>query len=198
MKKLLLVFVAVLAFAGLKAQNITIGPKVGFNVTNISHVDDSKNKLSLNLGAFAEFKLNDMFAIQPELIYSRQGFRDKDGGMKYKGRVNYLNIPVLAKLYIIKPLENFSIDLGPQFGFALNGKSVVKHDGTTVKEKMDHLNTFDLSLALGVSYNFDMGLMLSARYNFGLTNVFDKDAVGTRNKNHVFQLSAGWRLADLF
>lgn len=198
MKKLFLAFVAVLAFAGLKAQNITIGPKVGFNVTNVSNINDSKNKISLNLGAFAEFKFNDMWAIQPELIYSRQGYRDKDGGDKYKARVNYLNIPVLAKLYVIRPLEALSIDLGPQFGFALNGKNVLKSGGTTVKNKIDHLNTFDLSFVVGASYEFDMGLMLSARYNFGLTNVIDKDEIGTGNKNHVFQLSAGWRLNDLF
>ena len=54
---------------------------------------------------------NDYLAIQPELVYSRQGARDKVNGDKLKLRANYLNIPVLAKLYV---LDELSVDLGPE------------------------------------------------------------------------------------
>ena len=74
--KILFLLVALVAVAFIsKAQEITIGPKVGMNVTNISNIDDSKNKVSIHVGAFAEWKVNDFFAIQPEVVYSRQGFR---------------------------------------------------------------------------------------------------------------------------
>ena len=197
MKKLFMFIVAVLLVGSASAQSgIVVGPKVGLNVTNISNIDDSKNKVSFQLGAFAELRMNDFFAIQPELIYSRQGFRYKYDGVKYKERVNYLNIPVLAKLYV---LEDLSVDLGPQLGFALNGKSVAKHGGTTVKDKNKDLNTVEVSFALGLSYNWD-NLMFSARYNIGLSNVMDKNKSWDEgnNKNHVFQLSVGYRFGDLF
>lgn len=114
-----------------------------------------------------------------------------ENNAKVQARVNYLNIPVLARLYV---WDKFTVDLGPQLGFALNAKARIKEGDTKVKSKIDDLNTVDLSLAMGVSYEFDMGLLVSARYNLGLTNVFDKDAVGSTNKNRVFQLSVGYKL----
>lgn len=196
MKKLFLLAALVCGFFVVNAQNITIGPKAGLNVTNISNISGNKNKLSIHVGAFAEWRVNDFFGIQPEIVYSRQGFRWKDDGYKVKNRVNYLNIPILAKLYV---LDELSVDLGPQIGFALNGKAVAKEDGNTHKYKNKDLNTVELSWAIGLSYNWD-DFMFSARYNIGLSNVMDKDKSwdGSNNKNHVFQLSVGYRFSDLF
>lgn len=195
MKKLFLAIIACVCVTAAQAQTeITIGPKLGWNITNISNMSDSKNKMSVSVGGFAEFKFNDYVALQPELLYSRQGFRLKDGDVKTKVRVNYLNIPILAKLYV---LEGLSVDLGPQLGFALNAKNKSKSGGTTVKHKITNFNTCDVSFAVGLSYEYEE-FMVSARYNIGLTNVFDKDDVGGNNKNHVFQLSVGYRFGDLF
>ncbi len=199
MKKLILVATAVfmvcIAKAQLSSGNFAYGVKGGWNVTNVSNAE-AKNKMSIHLGAFAEWRLNDYFGIQPELLYSRQGFRDKydwDGKkVKAKCRINYLNIPVLAKLYV---LEGLSVDLGPQFGFALNVKEKIKYDGHTSKNKIKSFNTFDFSFAVGASYSID-DFILSARYNIGLTDIFDK--WDENNKNHVFQSSVGSCLNNLF
>ncbi|MDE6451957.1 MAG: PorT family protein [Odoribacter sp.] len=188
-------FVSCLAKAQFYGADFVYGVKGGWNVTNISHAD-AKNKMSVHLGAFAEWRINDYFGIQPELLYSRQGCRDKYevAGKKVKTqlRVNYLNIPVLAKLYV---LEGLSVDLGPQLGFALNAKSKVKHGGHVEKDKIEHFNTCDFSFAIGASYALD-DLIFSARYNIGLTNVFGKWE--KNNKNHVFQVSLGYCLSNLF
>lgn len=197
MKKIFVCLVALCFFAGTKAQNFDYGVKVGWNATNISNAD-MKNKMSFHLGAFAEWKLSDFVGVQPELVYSRQGARDKyegnGGKIKEKLRVNYLNIPVLAKLYV---LEELSVDLGPQFGFALNVKEKLKQGGNSSKRKITDFNTFDFSWAIGASYRMDE-FEFSARYNIGLTNIFDKDETGGNRKNHVFQLSVGYVLNNLF
>lgn len=197
MKRVILFAVAVLIVCAAKAQfsagDFIYGGKVGLNVTNISNMG-VKAKASIHIGAFAEWKMNDFIGISPEFVYSRQGAADKTGGVKTKVRVNYLNIPILAKLYV---LENLSVDLGPQLGFALNGKSVAKAEGVTVKDKMEDLNTIDLSFPVGLSYIYD-NFIVSARYNIGLTNVADKDMVGVNMKNGVFQFSIGYCLNDLF
>lgn len=197
MKKLLFLAFILVTVWGVKAQtslnNVSYGVKGGWNITNISNSDE-KNKMSIHLGAFAEWKMGDFWSIQPELVYSRQGYRWKDGGVKGKERVNYLNIPLLARLYV---LEGLSVDLGPQFGFALNAKSKTKDGGHTSKDKITDFNVFDFSFAMGVSYNLD-DFIFSARYNIGLTNVFDKKDWDKNNKNHVFQLSVGYRLDNLF
>lgn len=202
MKKFLLVVIAMVMLGSVHAQTafkskvegITgtefyFGPKFGFNVASISD-GLNKSKLSFLMGAFAEFKFNDLFGLQTELIYSRQGDKGKAGGVKHWMRVNYLNIPVLAKFYV---WEGLSVDLGPQLGFALNGKHKMKSGGTETKSDIKHLNTVDLSFAMGLSYDLPMGLVVSARYNLGLTNVVEKDKTYGNNQNRVFQLSAGWK-----
>lgn len=194
MKKLFTLAVVSLLVLGAKAQTeIVVGPKVGLNVTNISN-QDAKNKVSFHVGGFAEFKFNDYFAVQPELLYSRQGARDKYDGVKQIERANYLNIPVLAKLYV---MDQLSVDLGPELAFALNAKSLLKTGGTTIKEKNKNINTLAVNFAIGVSYNWE-DLMFSARYNLGLSNAYDKDIADGNNKNRVFQLSVGYRFGGLF
>lgn len=196
MKKLVLALIAGIALWGTaQAQTeFRFGPKVGLNVTNLTH-SDGDNKVSINVGAFAEMRVNDLLGIQGELLYSRQGWRDKvdiDGdNVNVKYRVNYLNIPIMARLYV---MEHLSVDLGPQLGIALNARARYKDSGTTVKNKMRNLNTIECSFLFGVSYDLFDRFLLSARYNLGLSNVFDKDKFGSSNKNHVFQLSVGYRL----
>lgn len=177
-------------------NDLVYGVKGGWNVSNISNVD-ANNKISVHLGAFAEWRINDYLGISPELIYSRQGFADKFhtndlGKVKQKVRVNYLNLPVLAKLYV---LDGISVDMGPQFGFVLNAKDKQKSDDVTSKTKIKDFNTVDVSFALGVSCRWE-DFIFSARYNIGLTNVFDY--AKENNKNNVFQLSVGYCLNNLF
>lgn len=197
MKKLFL-FLLFLGVTGMVCaqSEIVIGPKFGLNATNISN-SEGKNKASIHLGGFATTKLSERIALQVELLYSRQGWRDKghiegDKDVKLKARVNYLNIPVMARFYV---LDKFSVDLGPQLGLALNAKAKAKYGSTTVKEKIDDLNTVDLTFGMGLSYDLDMGFTVSARYNLGITNVFDKDKTGVTNTNRVFQLSLGYRFS---
>lgn len=201
MKKLFVLVVAILLIGSVKAQknsmidNFTYGAKAGLNISNVNNIDNTKNKTSIHLGAFAEWRVNDFFGIQPELLYSRQGMRfEKVDGWKSKSRLNYLNIPILARLYV---LPDLSVDLGPQLAFALNGKDKMKKDGHTSTTKIKHLNAVEIGFAIGVSYNWD-NFIFSGRYNLGLSNAYDKDWIGGNNKNHVFQLSVGYRLSDLF
>jgi hypothetical protein len=89
------------------------------------------------------------------------------------------------------------VDVGPQFGFALNAKEKVKQNGNSGKHKNTYVNTFDLSLPIGVTYRME-DIVVSLHYNIGLTNAFDKDYAGGNNKNHVLQLSVGYCLNNLF
>lgn len=187
---------AIALLGSVKAQSEWwFGPKVGLNVTNVTH-SHGDNKASINAGVFAGFRFNDWLAVQAEVLYSRQGWRDKidvtgADNVKADFRVNYLNIPLLARFYV---WDRVSVDLGPQIGLALNAKQRYKHDGETVKEKIHNLNSVEASFVLGASYDFDFGLTASLRYNLGLSNVFDKDSFGESNKNHVFQVALAYKL----
>lgn len=203
MKKVLFVLLAMALLGGTvqaqsdfksKVESATgtkfyFGPKFGFNITSISNIELDKSKFSFLAGGFAEFRFNREFSFLAELLYARQGDADKHKDVKERLRVNYLNIPLMAKYYV---WQGLSVNFGPQIGFALNAREVTKNDDATVKLKVKNLNTLDFGFGLGVSYDFDWGLVVSTRYNLGLTNVFDKDDVGN-NKSRSFQLTAGWR-----
>ena len=190
MKKILLAAVAFVAcsVATVSAQSVEWGIKAGLNLSNVTHVDDAKMKPSVNAGVFANFMvIDDILNIQPEVLYSRQGWKLKEGDVDVYGRLNYINIPVLAKLNII---DNLTLDLGPQFGFLLDAKTKAKADGETVKVDIDGAKNFDVSFAMGASYRIIPALDVYARYNLGLTKVFDTD--GDKIKNSVIQIGVGF------
>ena len=55
---------------------------------------------------------------------------------------------------------------------------------------MDDVNSFDISIPAGISYDFSR-LVLDARYNFGLLKIFDDDYLDS--KNLTFQLAIGYK-----
>ncbi len=200
MKKVLLFALALVAGVSMaSAQGFSWGIKGGANLTSLTAMDNSCYKFSAFGGAFAEYRFNDRWAISPELLYSRQGCNFDDillvmgNGDSYTltdrvMRLNYLNVPVLAKFYVCKHL---SIDLGPQVGFLLNATNKSTLDGSeSIVTGTEGYHTVDLSVGLGVTYNYK-SFLVSGRYNQGLTNVIKEDAGNT--KHSVFQLGVGYR-----
>lgn len=211
MKKIIFTALAVVAFGMAHAQEIKFGVKGGLGASTFSgNVDDVEAKFAAHIGGFAEFKF-DKFAIQPELLLSYVGaeinydynywYDDTPvDNIQYQANLLYLNVPVIAKYYVIAPL---SIDFGPQVGVLLSAKSKTTttywdddSDSDTESIK-DDLKTLDLGLNLGATYNFKNNMFASARYTMGLMNIDDtKREPGEKKtdiKNQVFQLSVGYK-----
>lgn len=183
MKKVILLAVVLTLSTGAFAQRYwDFGVKAGANISGITKDDAAGTKAGLYVGAFAEYRLNEFFGIQPELVYSRQG-ASIDSDTVEKIRLNYLNLPILAKIYV---LDALSVDLGPQFGLLLNAKTVMADANDIDIESADDL---DVSFAMGLSYRVTPRIDISARYNLGLTKI-DGPA---DSKNSVIQFGAGYR-----
>ena len=125
MKKIVLAAIAVMGFGFANAQDIKFGIKGGINLSTFTgDIEDASSKVGFQAGGFAELKLSDKFSIQPEVLYSLQGAKFKETGdsYSYKENINasYLNVPVLAKYYVI---DKLSVEAGPQIGFLLSAKS---------------------------------------------------------------------------
>ena len=71
MKKIATLLLAALAFAGFEshAQGIHIIPKVGLNLSSLSHVDGS-TIAGLNAGVSLEILLTEKFGIEPGVLLS--------------------------------------------------------------------------------------------------------------------------------
>ncbi len=196
MKKIFLTIAVVLMAVAVNAQAPSFGLKGGLNLSTITSADDAKMKPSVYVGAFAEWKFTDFVGFAPELVYSRQGSAIKD---EYLGeadagkmRLNYLNVPLMVKLYVA---DGLTVDLGPQVGFLLEAKMWAKIDGQTDTEDIcDAINKVDVSFGAGVTYNFTDRLGVSARYNIGLTKVPDSSESGASGmKNSVLQIGLSYR-----
>lgn len=173
------------------AQGFTWGPKVGLNVSSMSH-SGANAKAGFTAGVFGEMKTCDWFAVSAEVLYSRQGVADRwhvDGVLiKERLKSHYLNVPVLANFYVT---ENLALKTGVQVGFCLGATNVRKTDERTIKDPAGNIfRTADVAIPVGVSY--DLGpIVLDARYNFGVTDALKGG--GMKSMNNVFQLTAGLR-----
>ena len=182
MKKFFLIAIVLIAVTGVKAQNegFSIAPKIGVNIAKISGFGSScKSLTGLNIGITGQYRFENSFAIESGLIYSQQGvkvFLDGGGRSYFKERINYINIPVLAKYYITKGLNVFA---GPGLGFCVS------------KGSLTYFKDFDLAANVGAGYEFDFGLLLQANYNISLTKLSKYS--DNKYRNNVFQGSAGWR-----
>ena len=179
MKKLMLfTALAVFGFNFNHAQEVSFGLKGGVNFANFTGDDsaDAKGMTSYHVGGVVKIGVTDKFFVQPEVLYSAQGTDSYLGDF----RLDYINIPVLAKFMIV---DGLSIEAGPQIGFLTSSKL----ENEDIK---DFVKKTDFSALVGLGYLLDGGLNFAARYNFGLSNLNDSD-LDIDLKNGVFQLSVG-------
>lgn len=164
------------------------GVKGGLNLTGVSNFEHSQTKTGFVVGAFADYRFTDHFALSADVLYSRQGVSfGKEEDVRTKERLNYLNVPILANYYIVGGL---AVKAGIQPGFLLNSKAVAKQDGNTVKSDIEGLSGADFSIPVGVSYDCPFGIILEARYNIGVSNIASE---GGSSRNSVFSIMVGYR-----
>lgn len=203
MKKIILtLFIAAVTTVSVNAQ-ASFGVKGGVNFASIMGDTPSglKFRTAYNFGLVAEIETSSSTSIQPEIMYSSQGFH-YDGGRingetiaedNYK--LDYLNIPIVFKYYIN---EGFSFETGPQVGFLLSAKTA---DDTVNSDHLrDNLTNATFDWVVGFGYKFDNGFNLNARYVGGLTDIWKGYTqvnpgywyYDYGKRNSVFQLTVGY------
>lgn len=181
----------------LAQENILFGLKGGASLSNFNR-EQPKNitRTGYYFGAFAEIPLSERFSLLPEILYATQGAETEspsfEGTIYNDYELNYLQVPVLIKMYVYKGL---AIEAGPSFNFLvdenLTGRSAMFPDGYTNTENLGR--RFEFGAALGVSYNLPGHFMVNSRFIHGLTDVFIEDYkyLGS-TYNYGFQLGIGY------
>lgn len=172
----------------------SFGIKGGVNFASITgdDFDSPDSRTSFHVGLLAEFPLTEMFSLQAEALYSGQGFEsDVDGEIfggegKVEYQLDYINVPVLAKVYI---LDGLSIEAGPQFGFKVNEEIDANANADDGDLNLDEAEDFDFGVAAGVTFETPMGLFATGRYTQGFTDIVNNRDV----KNSVFQIGVGYK-----
>lgn len=228
MKKLSILLVMSMAITTTLYSQVTFMPKAGASFANVAFSDDIKegwggsnadfgSKLGIVLGVAAEIPLGgEMFAVQPELLFHQKGYHfeynDNTAGEEYsedyKYSLNYLELPVLAKV----KFGNFYVAAGPSIGFGLFG--TYKGSYTWLGETTDDEgkikfgtepenydgddeyidNALDFGVQIGAGYKISV-IVVDLRYGLGLTNMYDKPSGYTgdvKSQNRSIQLTIGY------
>ncbi len=210
MKKSMLIICTLFFGVIVMAQNqkVKLGVKAGLNLASLNFDEselNSSNKTGFTAGFMVEIPMAKNFSLQPELLYSQQGsktsFSDKDvTNSHYKSTIdlNYLNIPVMLKYYVVKGL---SIQAGPQIGILLKANNKYQ-DNFLGYENHESFNLKDYSTGIDTSVNFGLGYQFKdkfytdVRYNISYSNAFKEgDAnhfINNDMKNRVFQITIGY------
>lgn len=176
---------SVAAFAQRPVGSLTVQPKIGMNFATLTKADDSESRIGLVAGAELEYQLSDIFSISGGALYSQQGCEWSEDGSTRTNKLDYINIPILANVYVVK---NLAVKVGLQPAFNVNSKQKASKGDASVQGSIEGTKTFDCSIPVGLSYEYK-NFVIDGRYNFGLTKI-NKHA---DSKNSVFQVTLGYK-----
>jgi len=166
----------------LMAQNSTAraGIKGGVNFSNlyIDDVDDENARIGFNVGLYGQILSSEVFALQPELLYTTKGSQADYNGIfgqqTVKFNLNYLEVPLLAVFKLGSAAE---IHAGAYASYLVNANIKTEGDVSNDIEQLDrdNFNKGDYGLVGGFGLNFGAA-QIGARYNYGLQKIANSDA----------------------
>jgi hypothetical protein len=157
-------------------------------------------------------------SVRPEVLFIQKGDRLTTSTEELKVRINYVEIPLMVVLSLMKQEHAvmFAIEAGPSFGYGLRGKYKLtspigdqeggvifgEPDPTVASQAMYLDNPVDIGLQAGMVMTVKKRFLIEIRYGVGFTSVIDPpDSLppGTTNSdyemmNGVLQLSVGYTL----
>jgi opacity protein-like surface antigen len=173
-----------LSWAG--EAGLTLG-KLSYSPSGI----DKKFRPGFRIGAFGEYAIQPMIAIDLGLLFNAKGVKYENvplgGGVtaKVTDTINYLSIPLLAKLRFtngnsIAPY----IFAGPQLGIRLQAKEKTEPStgASTDVDIKDTVKSTEFGLDFGAGLEFpvsDMKFLIEGGYDAGLTDIVNNPPAGS-------------------
>jgi Outer membrane protein beta-barrel domain len=159
---------------------------LAYNFTNFSGApSQTEDYLSYKNGAiFFEYRVSNLFSIQPEIQYSNMGVKEYQDSAKKQGYtmdVNYIGLAVLPKLRLSAPGEKFGLTIlaGPAVNYFLDSK--ISMNGTVLNLNSAQLNglfdKFNITaiVGLGTTYRVTdrIELLGEFRANASIRNAYE-------------------------
>lgn len=196
MKRIITIAVFLISVTAFPQNKAKLGLKAGVNLSSLSNAN-LDSKLNGYGGIFLNVAFTDLYELQPEVFYSNQGGKSKDGD----GTLNleYISLSIANHFFVnrdgrfflsIVPSIDFDID-DTFVGLANRGEDGEGNDATFV----------DITFGAGLGYRFSNGLAVEARYKRGIVDVysgsfhsFESEQYEFENQfNSVFQIGLSYR-----
>ncbi len=197
---LMIAAMTIFAASPLFAEGMMFGVKAGLNLANV--MGDDAEETSMKVGAvggvFMCYDITEIFALQPELLFTMKGAKYDEGDTTMSWKTNYIEIPVLLRVNLptegkIKPM----LYAGPALGILMSAKD-------EDEDMKDYLKTMDIGIVAGagVAYQLEKGaISFEARYEIGMGTVYDltdEELEGREQpdlKNSVISFMVGYGFA---
>lgn len=168
MKKTTLILVAVLlSISSFSQSKTSLGFRGGANLSNLSNTE-LKSKTGFYLSALAQFKISELYTLQPELGYSLQG-GDSKNSIDADLSIHYISIGATNKFFIKDSGIHFLI--APGLDFDTDDTFI----GLANRTEGNDVTFIDFTIAAGVGIEFKNGIGIEARYKQGVIDVFSGD-----------------------
>lgn len=181
-------------FAQRNRQVVSIGPKIGVNLTNLyGDVSNQTMQLGLSAGGILTYSVVNVFGISLEALYSQKGAKFENvpfnttQRINFNRKINYVEVPLLARYFLNKGGDfRPNVFVGPNFGFKLSAKdvnrSVVGGASQPDDDISDVINPVDVGITGGIGLNFlvqsAVRVLLDARYTYGFSNITESQIAG--------------------
>ena len=191
-------------------EKFQMGMNLSAASTWINDIENSTNRITWAFGGFAEWKLNEHWSFQPEMIMKNPGGArnlenyELDAPLaenqfeknKTSVKLTYVSIPIYLK-YKTKYL---GLGFGPQFGLLYRASSVFEGKNITtgkqyeIKENIIHrTNNFDYGLSAMLEYYLMpkkklMSMRIGIKYYYGFANITTNN-ITNRNSTLLITLA---------
>lgn len=219
-----LTIAALLLSATYSFAQVSVGAKAGV-YTSFIDVTDAAEGLTQNVeglttatfGIVSEIGLGENFAFQPELLYTTKGFSVSEGlninlggfpipaGVTANTKINYLELPLLAKYKFGSEGLRFNITAGPVVSYAMNAhldtRANLLLDINPIKTNIDldalNYERLEVSASIGAGMEYDTGggaLFADARYVHGFSDLYNAPVVDLNLKNRGVGVTVGYKV----
>lgn len=166
MKQMIIIaLISSIAFASnAQSTKLQYGLKAGMNVSALSGKNAGMvyNLNAWYAGAQLTLPFSKVIAFQPELLYSREGFRSP--GMKYK--FDFARMPLTFQF---RHESGVYAEFGAQFGIKL--KSTANDIDDDQKIDIPDMESYNAGLIMGMGYRHASGIGVNVRFAPSLTGV---------------------------
>jgi hypothetical protein len=161
--------VLLFGYSPLCGQSFTSGVRFGMTATQVDgDTYEGFDKAGLLGGLFVERALSDRFSMRMELDYVQKGSRkplDKEYNTYYRMRVNYVEVPLLARF---KAGKKLTLQGGPAFGVLVFSQ---EDDETGILKYSPKFNTYEYSVSVGLAYVLTEKVGFDVRYSCSLAPI---------------------------
>lgn len=201
--------VSAIMFSGLSmaqssdfSEKISIGAKVGANVSNVYDAKgeefNADAKLGFAFGAFVQIPIGQFIGFHPEVLFSQKGYQGSGSilgsNYDYVRTTNYIDLPLLLAF---KPSPFITLLVGPQYSYLTSQKYELNTALGSINEEEQIENENVRKNTLCATGGFDVNfsnLVFGARVGWDfLSNKGDGTSTTPRYKNTWLQATVGYR-----